>query len=652
MAISPADRDAALRALLFVPCETREHLQNWVHAFLGIDLPNCTVCDDDVDNPASNSNPMDLLWEVYQAARDGRDPSKTQYLFYASRDSWKSLVASIIEILCLFHLDRDCAHLAAILSQAKNVQRYLKNYLKRPVLRDFLTSKNEMTIEVTRYEQDGKIISPIEWKALDPENRKLWTPKEHWVQIIVATMSGTNSLHCSMVIMDELDLAPPKPVEEAMMIASPGKERGELPMILMTSSRKFGHGLVQRRIDNADKLGINLRHWNLIDSAAPCPPERHLPEKPRLPIYYSEEELVAIPEAQYQSLVERERVHYKVQEGYAGCLEKCRIFAQCRGRLATKQKSTSKLLKSIDAVQATFRRVSAEVARSQLMCWKPSTEGMIFPSLQSDLHIITPARMASLITGEQHPATMTKAEFVTILRDHDAVFAAGLDWGFAHPFGGTLAAIVGHWAFVIDAWEISDLDNTQQIEICNERLKPYDPIIYADTAYPGMIKEFQRRGFRMRKWKKGPGSVLDGIESVRVKLRPLVGSPQMYFMKGQPGPELLFRRMAAYHWKTDSEGSMTSIPDDTDDDVVDSCRYLIMNVFGKGSRIVVGHADEGSIGTPEPLVQGGLKVYDQNNWAQQVIAERMGTVVEDIPTAAEPASKKGNVNSSFFFDLG
>ncbi|MDE2425725.1 MAG: hypothetical protein KGO96_07445 [Elusimicrobia bacterium] len=70
--------------LLFTPCQTKEHLKNWVKVFLNIDLPDCTV------DPSSNSNPLDLMWEIYSKALEGKDELFTQILAYASRDSRKN----------------------------------------------------------------------------------------------------------------------------------------------------------------------------------------------------------------------------------------------------------------------------------------------------------------------------------------------------------------------------------------------------------------------------------------------------------------------------------------------------------------------------------------------------------------------------------
>lgn len=65
-------------------CENKENLYQWIKTFLGIDLPNQTVDD------TSTSNPMDFIWDVYNAARTG-DPTKTNFVVAAARNSMKCL---------------------------------------------------------------------------------------------------------------------------------------------------------------------------------------------------------------------------------------------------------------------------------------------------------------------------------------------------------------------------------------------------------------------------------------------------------------------------------------------------------------------------------------------------------------------------------
>ena len=144
----------ALRDAFFVPCRSKEELHRWIELFLGLNVPDCIVCDDDVTNPPSNSSPMDLLYEIYSKALEGTDPDFTQVLGFSARDAFKTLSAAIIEILCLFHLRRSVAHLAAVETQARKCQSYCEKFLNRPILRDYLISKNKRTLEVAWYERD------------------------------------------------------------------------------------------------------------------------------------------------------------------------------------------------------------------------------------------------------------------------------------------------------------------------------------------------------------------------------------------------------------------------------------------------------------------------------------------------------------------
>src|SRR5262245_59641700 len=82
------------RKVCFVPCDTKEDLHNWIMLFLGLDLPDVIV------DPDSNSCPMDMIWEVYSRAR-ANDEEFMNVLYYASRDSFKTLGAAILEVLAV-----------------------------------------------------------------------------------------------------------------------------------------------------------------------------------------------------------------------------------------------------------------------------------------------------------------------------------------------------------------------------------------------------------------------------------------------------------------------------------------------------------------------------------------------------------------------
>jgi intein/homing endonuclease len=795
--LTSQQREQIKRDLLFVPCTSKKNLHTWIKVYLGLDLPDCIVCDDEPHNPPSNSSPMDLVWELYSKALDGTDENFQQVLAYAARGAFKTLSCSILEILSVLHLNRNVAHAAAIESQAAVCGQYIAKYFRRPYLKDYLSSKNKRLIEVTRYiDSNGKNIPQAEYDNLTPEEQGDYTHKSHWMKIIVCTMGGMNSthapflcvdgdtnilvrskdparqrtkttarglfrtiaglepsgrsgqeydfdvpvpkeyvevltfnnstgqlefnrvlrghraqrdtikveydstrslvctndhpllvvgkgftqagqlkvgdklvakrkgmtltalkkgpcltyippsstqsasteweqvllgsllgdmgiykkvrgnpyvyeqhclaqseyltwkwqilgqklryfqvknaksgytnesqlgfqsgqtpillpykdlrndlsglssleaqglavwymddgcagnqlrlstegfsleqnkslvaflksrfdldisimnytrdidgetktyncligsvaakrklvdickpfihpslaykfdlernyyncIHCDMECfyyelgntantcsspvcrglssgslvsypitsitdagsrwvfdftvenngnfftngvlskncLDELDLVDPKPLEESRAIPSKG-EKGELPITFLTSSRKFSFGEVQKALDNAHKTGLVVRHWNILDVTERCLPSRHLPEEPKIPIYYNEDTLASVSKEDWEMLDSEAQTKWHLLEGYAGCLSRCSIFSICKGRLATKQTSTSPLLISIPEVKSKVLGASPEFVKAQLLCFAPGTQILMADGSQKSI---------------------------------------------------------------------------------------------------------------------------------------------------------------------------------------------------------------------------------------------------------------------------
>lgn len=1015
----------AMRKLLWIPPTTKEHLHNWVKVFLGIDLPNCTVYTNDPENPPSDSNPMDILWDLYCAAKDGTDPTKTFWLYYAARDSFKSLIASIMEAICLFPLRLDVAHCASIESQAKNVTRYLKDYLKHPILAEFVTSKNERTVQITRYtDKAGNVISPRAWDALDPGKKNLYSQSYNYVQIVVATLGGTNSLHvdlicvdgatelyvknpektqnkrststaseifnqmrwgeggsldaheiypivlekngpqvlslnldtgtsefktitratksrsnilnitsssgksikctsdhplfvigrgfvqarelkvndrllnnenltyfnpiftenedtweqvligtlmgdseidvmkegaphiflyedkerngdyyewrkqilarklrfenfasikvfksgnspsllpylyvrdkldcldlmgpqalaiwymesgwasfgfglhtecwnlednnkicdflrsmfdldvkvhkfsrkgkiywhilggveakkklssickdyvypslaykfnltpnasfckfCNKVMctdsvckllynktlhfesivsivegpeqwvydftvegnnnfwsnkflskncLDELDLAPPAALSEAMMMTSQGRNkngRARLPLIFMTSTRKFLFGPVQKAIDDAKNSDLNIRHWNMIDVSAPCPPERHLPLLPKISIYTNSKTLKAISKSEFDDLPIDQKNEYKRHEGYQGCLKNCKIFgAGCLGQLATNQHSTSPLLKSIDYTQSMIRRSSLEKVKSQILCQKPSAEGLVYPRLDRAIHMLSAAEIAKRVTGDDFDPFLTKNQLVDILTEFGGRWVAGIDWGYVHPFAVVIGYIDGTKCYIVDVIAQSQLDLSQKLELCDIRLKPYNAEIFADPAYPSDIATFKKAGYRMRKWSKSKGTVAGGIDIVRMKLMPPNDEPELFFLDNNAEVNSLFEEMSLLHYTVDQAGNATEEPAKEADDLSDSCRYLIMNVFAPKGKLTFpeGSSGYGSTDPNQPQHSAHSSPWEQV----------MNHIQSNSETPISNDGRKKGGKGRFKFDLG
>jgi len=620
----------------FKPCKTKVDLHRWIKVFLELDMPDSIV------DPDSNSSPMDMIWEVYNTAiwqnenliqqmLASADAKQPQFMFYSARAAFKTLSAAILELLMLVHAKRSVVHMAAIEDQAKKCQHYVKGFFSKPYFRDFIVGDNQRTIQMVRYERRGsrseENLTQKEWGQLPVVEQEKYDALDQQMEIAVCTMQGTNSKHSTFMVVDEVDVvANERAYKESKNI--PDSANGQMPITVYISTRKTSTGLVQREIDESNDTGLQIRHWNIIDVTAACPPERHRPDLKKLPIYRSDSELKAISEGAYENLIPADQEKYVEDEGFNGCLNNCRMFAVCRGRLATNQHSTSKLLKPVTATQGAFRKFSgdADMAKAQLMCWRPSSEGLIYSRLDADIHMITAAEIAEKITGDKFPANFSKEELIKLFQARQIRVQSGMDFGFTHNFSVVTGAIDGHRGFVFDVIEVPQLELPQQVSQCKQKLLGWNPEVWPDMASPQNIKAFARAGFRMRKWKKGADSVIGGIEIVRMKLRPVMGEPELYFLRGDEGVASLFKKLQAYHWKVDAAGRVMNEPDKVDDDSCDAMRYMVMNVFSPKGRFRAGREVESSMikSFEAPKTPEEQKAFNGRLWGQQVMAHVLG----------------------------
>lgn len=633
-----SDKEMLLRSI-FVPCETKEDLHNWLSVYLGVDLP------DGVVDEISTISPMGMLWEVYNAARTN-DTDYDRVLCYASRGSFKTLIAAILEVLCVVHLLRDVAHMAAIEPQAHKAQSYVKTFFNKPFLRDFVVSDNVRRVDFVRYydNKTGINLTEKQFKSLPEIDRDRYVEHKNYIVIVICTLDGANSEHVPFFVVDEVDVIPAGKVrayEEAKMIPDP--REGQEPITLLISTRKFSNGLVQREINESTASGLKVKHWNIIDVTEKCPPERHLPNQPKIPIYRSDDTLKAVSKEQYEAMNPEMQSKYVLDEGFRGCLENCKIFAMCKGGLATRQTSNSTMLKGIKWTTKQFRGVSLPYAKSQLLCWKPSTEGLIYSDFERDTHVLTAAQIAAKITGEAYPDTYTNEQLIQLMVAREMAFYAGMDFGFGHNFSVVLGVRDGNRMFIVGCWSQPELMPNQQVELCERTIKSYNPKIFADTENPQMIKVLHQAGFRMSKWNKGKGSVIAGIDIVRMKLAPVMGAPQLYFLDGDEGVELLLKRISTYSWALGADGKPSDIPDDNEDDEPDALRYVVMNVFGRKGKAV---ATEDEPIKPKPLEIAMRPQYDQKTWMRQAVAEALGTT-DAFGTPVEGTSGGAGHKGSF-----
>jgi len=553
--------------------------------------------------------------------------------------SHNTLSFSILEVLAIFHMRRSVAHMAAQEDQAKKCASYVEKFLNMPIFREYVSGNNKRTLEVCWYETPDRQIKypwPVFEQLVKKGTLRLddFLRKKYYVKIIIASMKGANSEHVPFLCLDELDLAPRKPYDEALSIPCPSED-GAPPIVIMTSTRKTAFGIVQKEIDDAAETGLHIRHWNIIDVSKSCPPERYLPEEPKINLFYSTDTLRVIQQEDHERLSPEEQDRWFRAEGYQGCIQNCKLFASCRGRLATKQLGTSKLLKDIREVTNTFKKRAKdpEYAKAQLLCWKPGSVGLIYPLLSPDIHLKTISEMATMISGNEYGDDFTKTQLVEVMRAAGVKFFAGMDFGYTHAFAVVLGALWGQTMYIFEVISVTEFELGQKLELCKRVVQPFDPLIYPDPAYPSDIKSFRRAGFRMVEFKK---NVLEGISAVRAKIMPtLKGVPEMYFLAGDPGVEVLFNRLRQYHWLLDAAGNPTDEPDDTDDDEADALRYLCQNLFGKK---IYRRTQRTAEVQPEPSLASQAAATNKKIMEQhlKILSGRTGT--GDVG----PTYKKGN----------
>jgi hypothetical protein len=643
---------AERRRILFTHCKTKEEAHDWIYVHLEIDLPDVIV------DPRTNCTPMEMIWDVYShfvhPPTDGTE-QPAERLFYANRFGGKTLGMAIAEVMLMLHLGGNIIHLAALKEQSADAQRYLKDFFSKPDLRGFMIGDNveeTVAVQYRPFNGVGIHLTEREFKALPPAVQVLYERVVGRAEIIAATPKAANGKHGFLLVLDELDLIlNPLVLSEAVNIPTPFRRKDGTyidPLTVMVSTRKTGGGPVQRAIDNQAETGCVVKFWNILATTQRCPTTRHRPDLPRLPIYRSDETLRAIEPATWAGLDAKQKEKYVLDEGYTGCLTNCKMFAACRGLLATKP-GDAEFLKPISDTAKKFRQNSLDGARAQLLCLKASAEGLIYPMLDRQIHVIMPWRAYEMVFGKspENPDTFTKAALLEAFAAHDGQWSGGQDYGYTHFFVTTLMYRFGALGFIMRVIAQENLDPVQQIAAC-EPIKQYEPSIYPDTAYPGQIALFRKAGFRMMDWNKGKGTVTGGIDIVRTKLAPATGEPELFFVYDvdeDPEIDLAFRHMAEYKWMRNAAGRPTDVPNEHEDDIPDGVRYNVMNVFpAEGNRgVIFSGMKTGAPSGVAKVVEGPAPVASAPTpWMMELV----GRHLQGGGEATGGAGKKGTLSWS------
>ena len=573
-------------------CESPEELRNWIFTYLDIDLPLGHV------DPDSNSSPAEWLYEAYATIRDNGGDVIPAYIILSSRDSYKTLTASILEVLAIVHFKLTVSHMAAIKPQSAKAIQYINNFFRK--IKTYMehhklkfTAENKSNIQVS--DENGDIA---------------------YIVVIVCTLQGANSEHTNIMIVDEIDVVQyPNAYEEAKAI--PGVFNGRFPLTIKTSTRKFAYGLMQKEIDAVKVSGDVLLRWNIIDVTENCPKSRHKPELKKEIRYIPKSlPLKNLSKKEFNVLQEEEKIKFNSIKAYKGCAS-CPLLAVCKMRLAERpEHDFAGLYKPIAATINLFKKFSPDMATAQLMCWKPSSSGLVYPRFDQGVdtgNALSLLEAYESISGEKR-VQIDLPYLIEYLKTLGIKFYTGVDWGYRHYYAIVVGAKLPNGEFwIVDSYAISELEYDDQLSLAKTVRDLYKPEKwYCDPAYPMMIKGFSNNGMKCPGFTK---DVMGGIESTRAQIVDAQDKRRMRILDTDNN-QFLLDMFKNHHFKSDAQGRITTHPDDEEyADIADALRYMCQELFPLRKN-----TEKGSKNATETNVSTGHSL-NKENWMRNEIKQ-------------------------------
>lgn len=174
--LSPEELEELKKELIQEPLESAEELRAWVYLFFDILFPMGVVY------PDSTHAPVEAMWEIYNMMKTGESANCPQATLLSSRDSYKTLCAAALEVLCMVHLELPVAHMAAIKPQSAKAVQYVNSFFRK--IRPYLEHQG------WQKKSDSKTY--IDW--ITPSGETVW------LNIVTATIAGANCIDPDSVV--------------------------------------------------------------------------------------------------------------------------------------------------------------------------------------------------------------------------------------------------------------------------------------------------------------------------------------------------------------------------------------------------------------------------------------------------------------------
>lgn len=557
------------RKLLLTPCKTRDELKAWIKYFLGLELPDVTV------SRYSDTNPLDVIWEVYDICVNKNNPEKIkELLFVAGRGSGKTLGMAIAELMVLLHDKREVVHVGAIQNQAERCYAYQKNFLYNRKLKPLVMPQD--------LPEDKRILEKANMsKSLfNVDGEKLT------LEVIPCTLKACNGPHVPLVVVDEIDTVSGEGLKAFKEISGMLDSRnGKQALRVGISTRKTRYGLMNKQIENAEAEGRTVRRWTAFEFSERCTDERSGTKE--LNLYVNQDKMDVLIEEEFKKKDRNKQKEYVMHRGLEGCA-KCPLFSICLTD-AKKQNSKSPMLKTLDELVQKVRSEGADWALAQLMNLKPSVEGIIYREFEEKIHVKTWNEMWLILVGKEFPGECTHDIFVKKCHEMNLPCYAGIDWGFSSP-----NTVVFFFVDKRDNIYVVKTDGMTFISqptwihhIKTKYHNMYRVQLYApDVADQGAIQEMQKAGLPVAN-NADKGQINTGIQVIK-KFLKVPGTTEAKILFARETTKHIVEEFTLYHYKLDAAGLISDIPDTEYDHWLDALRYPMQLLFAKTNIILGG----------------------------------------------------------------
>ena len=496
--------------------------------------------------------------------------------------SHNTLGVAITESALMFHDRRGAVHIGAIEKQAKRAYSYFQTFLQK----------------------NKEILSPLVEKSVIEKTTLIIDNEPVTLECLPCTMSSLNGPHEACCVMDELDTLSPEGLSAYKQINGiPVRHRltGAPPVKIGISTRKSAYGLVQRQMDTALAQGRSIKIWNQIDLTERCEPSRHGTEE--ITLFVDQMRMHHVPQEEFEKLTEDKKKDYIAYQATDGCA-KCPLFSVCLGDLKnqdpemTAEKST--MITGINDLITRIKGADTDWVLAELMCLKPSTEGLVFKEFEKSRHVVSWNKMWEKLTKEIPTEEIDEVKFLKEIHKRKLPIYGGIDWGWSAPSTFIAAAVdQDDNVFVLRAFGLTKTNDPTFIHLVKTKFHRLYRIqmYYPDIANGSAVDLMKTAGLPV-------ASKIDKSENLGVQvIKRLLNTPGTSEVKlfiSDENCAMMVHEFERYHYEKDGAGETIDGKFAKEfDHTIDPLRYILTAVMGK-SRFIISH-DMLSIDIDKPL---------------------------------------------------